>query len=142
MWYLQLNQYNFHLDPVPWIEIRVSKPQSPKFPRKVEVPQRLDERHMDEEFEPAGLSRCGKLVEELSHVNHERGEHPTYGKDSPLGVVMVQVSVIQGQIDQEGIYISAYVHRRQHWIEKDKLANLNVTHVGQRHPWAQDGTST
>ena len=63
-----LNQNNFHLCPVCWIEISESKLQSPEFPGEVEVPQRLDERHMDEEFEPAGLSRCGELVEELSHV--------------------------------------------------------------------------
>ena len=109
-----LNQYNFHLDPVRWIEIIEPKPEFVEFLGEVEVPQRLDERHMDEEFEPAGLSRCGELVEELSHVNHKRGENPTYGKDGPLGVVMVRIIVIQGQIDQEGIYISAYVHRWQH----------------------------
>ena len=102
------------LDPVPGIEIFEPKPEFEEFAGEVEVPQRLDERHMDEEFEPAGLSRCGELVEELSHVNHERGEHPTYGKGGPLGVVVVWVIVIQGQIDQKGIYISAYVHRRQH----------------------------
>ena len=98
-----------HLHPVPWIEIFEPKPQIVEFPGEVEVPQGLDERHMDEEFEPAGLSRCGELVEELSHVNHKRGEHPTYGKDGPLGVVMVQVTVIQRQIHQEGINVSAYV---------------------------------
>ena len=71
-----LNQYNYHLYPILWIEISESKSQSPEFPREVEVPQGLDERHMDEEFEPAGLSCCGELVEELSHMNHKRGEHP------------------------------------------------------------------
>ena len=91
------------------MKILEPKPQFVEFPCEVEVPQRLDERHMDEEFEPAGLSRCGELVEELSHVNHERGEHPTYGKDGPLGVVMVRVTVIQGQIYQKCVDISAYV---------------------------------
>ena len=94
--------------------VKVKEPQVEEFPGKVEIPQRLYERHMDEEFEPAGLSRFGELVEELSHVNHKRGEHPTYSKYGPLRVVMVQVSVTEGQIDQKGIYISANVHRRQH----------------------------
>ena len=49
----------------------------------------------DEEFEPSGLSCCGELVEELSQVNHKRGEHPGNGEDGPLGVVMVRVTVIQ-----------------------------------------------
>ena len=94
----------FHLDPVFGIEILEPKPEFEEFPCEVEVPQRLDERHMDEEFEPAGLSRCGELVEELSHVNHERGEHPTYGKGGPLGVEMVRI-----QIHQKCVDISAYV---------------------------------
>ena len=109
-----LTKVSLHLDPVFRIEILEPKPEFEEFPAEVKVPQRLDERHMDEELEPAGLSCCGKLVEELSHVNHKRGEHPTYGKDGPLGVVMVRVRVIQGQIDQEGINVSANVQRRQH----------------------------
>ena len=103
-----------YLSPVLWFEIIEPKPQFVEFPREVEVPQRLDERHMDEEFKPAGLSRCGELVEELSHMNGERGEHPTYGKDGPLGVVMVRVTVIQRQINQECINVGAYIQRRQH----------------------------
>ena len=90
------------------------KPQLVEFPCEVEVPQRLDKRHMDEELEPAGLFRCGQFVEELSNVNHERGEHPGDGKDGPLGVIMVQVIVIQRQIHQEGIDVSAYVQKGQH----------------------------
>ena len=85
----------FHLDPVLWVEIIEAKPQPVEFPCEEEVPQWLDERHMDEEFEPARLPRCGELVEELSDVNHERGEHPTYSEDGPLWVVMVRVTVIQ-----------------------------------------------
>ena len=109
-----LNQYNYHLYPILWIEISESKSQSPEFPREVEVPQGLDKRHMDEELEPAGLFRLGQFVEELSNVNHERGEHPGDGKDGPLGVIMVQVTVIQRQIHQEGIDVSAYVQKGQH----------------------------
>ena len=71
-----LTKVSLHLDPVFRIEILEPKPEFEEFPAEVKVPQRLDERHMDEELEPAGLSCCGKLVEELSHVNHKRGEYP------------------------------------------------------------------
>ena len=96
-----------YLSPVLLFEIIEPKPQFVEFPRKVEVPQRLDERHMDEEFEPAGLSRCGELVEELSHMNCERVKHPGYGEDGPLGVVIVKMV-------QEGFDVCANVQRRQH----------------------------
>ena len=106
--------FNFHLGPVLWIEISESKAQVKEFPPKVDVPQQLDKWHMDKKFKPAGLSRCGELIEELSNVNQKRGEHPTNGEYGPLGVVMVWITVIQGQIYQKGINISSYVQRRKH----------------------------
>ena len=48
-----------HLEPVPWVKILKPKPEFEEFPREVEVPEGLNERRMDEEFEPARLSRCG-----------------------------------------------------------------------------------
>ena len=76
--YTFINRNSLHLDPVLWIEIIEAKAQFVEFLGKVEIPQWLDKRHMDEEFEPAGISCCGELVKELSNVNHKRGENPGY----------------------------------------------------------------
>ena len=99
---------HFHLSPVLWFEIVESKPQFVELPRKVEVPQGLDQRHMDEEFRPACLSRCDELVEELSDMNCERVKHPGDGEDGPVGMVMVTV-----EIKQESFDVCANVQRRQ-----------------------------
>ena len=79
----------------------------------MDVPHWLYERHMDKKFKPAGLSCCGELIEELSNVNQKRGEHPADCEGGPLGVVMVRVTVIQGQVYQEGFDISSYIQRRK-----------------------------
>ena len=50
-------------------------PEFEEFPGKVEVPQRWNQQLMDEKVRTS----CGELLEELSHMNHKRGEHPWNG---------------------------------------------------------------
>ena len=101
-----------YLSPILRFKIIEPKPQFVECPGEVDVIQRLHEWHMDEEFEPAGLSRCDELVEELSDMNCERVKHPGDGEDGPLGVVVVTVTA--PQMETEGVDVCAYVYRWQH----------------------------